>query len=135
MITVKVLTATFSCLLYASSKAESVSSPSESRIFSSSAASKNDGTKIPFKFPDNMVVNEDFSVDVVSSHGRYGGNSSDPTLISLSLRAAYLLVVFLPVLLFSGLAAVSEAFRTIIWYKLIIYSLGAGGAVSFGLSF
>ena len=50
--------------------------------------------------------------------------------VQLVLRSIFLFMVFIPIILTSGLAYISTFFRTYIWYRMITMAITAGGAVS-----
>jgi hypothetical protein len=55
--------------------------------------------------------------------------------VQLVLRSIFLFMVFIPIILTSGLAYISTFFRTYIWYRMITMAITAGGAVSHSFSY
>ena len=82
------------------------------------------------------------SIDVVSSHGREltgegaeaeaarrdRSSKNGPTTVQLALRFIYLMLIFSPVILTSGLAMISSIFRTHAWFWMLSNSIAVSGA-------
>ena len=98
---------------------------------------------VVFDIPAHLRVTEGAvsSRDVVSAHGReepkvgeagsapHGSSSTPPpSYLQLTLRFLYLLIIFSPVIATSGLAVVSNLFRTHVWFWLLSKSIAVSGA-------
>ena len=88
-----------------------------------------------YDIPAHLQLNKQTlkSIEVVSSHGRAetgegGEELGGASTLQLGLRLLYLSLLFLPVLLTSGLAAVSQLFRTHVWFWLLSQSIALSGA-------
>lgn len=92
------------------------------------------GLKVPWKIPPHMVVKAHEMKDfiAVSSHGRddsdVSSSEKQPSLLALIMRSIYLFFLFLPAILTSGMAYVSQAFRNTVWFGLVTHSMAGGGA-------
>ena len=91
-------------------------------------------SKATYHIPDSMTAKDDIisRFKAVSSHGRSDESSSSAisySTMQIMMRSAYLLLVFSPVFMTSGFALISSLFRNLVWYRLLQYSIGNGGAV------
>ena len=87
--------------------------------------------EIPIEYtPDDGLISR---FKAVSSHGRSDAtseaNAVTYTSIQVASRAFYLLVVFAPMFMTSGLAYVFSWYRNYIWFHLFRYGISQGGAV------
>ena len=87
--------------------------------------------EIPIEFtPDDGLISR---FKAISSHGRSDetseANAVNYTSLQVVSRAFYLLVVFAPMFLTSGLAYVFSWYRNLIWFRLFRYGISQGGAV------
>ena len=72
----------------------------------------------------------------VSSHGRDDGavGGGDGSALAtyapwqVALRASYLLLLFAPVFMTSGLAYISTVYRNVVWFSLLRFGISHGGA-------
>ena len=87
--------------------------------------------EIPIEFiPDDGLISRFKSI---SSHGRSdettAANAVTYTSLQVVSRAFYLLVIFAPMFMTSGLAYVFSWYRNFVWFRLFRYGISHGGAV------
>ena len=93
------------------------------------------GEKVTFEIPSHLSAGDDLlrKFKAVSSHGRSDTlEDATPvtyTTLQISLRAAFLMIVFTPMICTSGLAFVFSSFRNGIWFQLLRFGISQGGAV------
>lgn len=91
--------------------------------------------KVTFDIPSHLSAGDDIirKFQAVSSHGRSDVlKDATPvtyTIFQISLRAAFLMIVFTPMMCTSGLAFVFSGFRNGIWFQLLRFGISQGGAV------
>ena len=91
--------------------------------------------KVTYEIPREFTAGDDLisNFKAVSSHGRSDetseANAVTYTTLQVVSRAFYLLVVFSPMFLTSGLAYLFSWYRNYIWFRLFRYGISQGGAV------
>ncbi len=89
---------------------------------------------VTFEIPPEMKAGKDLLTNfkAVSSHGRSdaadGGGAVQYSPFQVALRASYLLMIFAPMFMTSGLAYVSTFYRNFVWFSLLRYGISQGGA-------
>lgn len=96
------------------------------------AGSKN--RAVTFKIPPEMKAGKDVLTNfkAISSHGRSddadSGVAAQYSSLQVALRASYLLMIFAPMFMTSGLAYVSTFYRNMVWFSLLRFGISQGGA-------
>jgi hypothetical protein len=94
--------------------------------------------KVTYDIPSSLSATDDlityYKATTISSFGRSDEADASDAIMYTSLqvftRAVYLMIVFAPMFLTSGLAFVFSAYRTI-WFSLLRFGISQGGAVRY----